>query len=321
MIGVRDVGSLFICGFYGRTVTPELAELIDRWYVSSFVLYDLRNIAGAAQLRDLAGAIDRRCRRAGGVPALLAIDHEGGVNSQLRSAGTVFPGNLALAAGGGPAGATAAGAALGGELRAAGLHLNLAPVLDLYDPRNPGIGPRSFATDPGEVARFGAAYLRGLLGAGALAAAKHFPGNSVTDTDPHRGLPVVGKALRALWAEDLAPYRALMRAGLLPAVLTSHAMYPALDRRMPATLSAAVLTGLLRRRLGFRGAVLSDDLEMAAIERRHGLEGAVGLAVRAGVDLVMICHTYDKMRRGIAHLRELASRDPAVARRVRESAG
>jgi beta-N-acetylhexosaminidase len=309
---------MLICGFHGRSMSPELAGLIERHHVSAFVLYDIRNIAGASQVRRLAGSIRRSCLKALGVPPLLAIDNEGGVNSQLRSAGTVFPGSLALAAGGDPRQAGLEGGAIAGEIRAAGLNMNLAPVLDLYDRRNPGIGVRSFGSDPATVARFALPYLKGHLDAGVLAAAKHFPGNSVTDTDPHWGLAEVKRTKRELWRLDLAPYRALIRAGL-PAVLTSHALYPALDLKSPATLSPAILTGLLRKRMGFGGVVISDDVEMAAIEKRFGLEGAVEKAVLAGVDLVMVCHTYEKMRRAVEHLKRQAVRDPVLEARIRES--
>jgi len=300
-------------------MTPELADLIERRRISAFVLYDIRNIAGAGQLRRLAGSIGRKCLSELGVPPLLAIDNEGGVNSQLRSAGTVFPGNLALAAGRDPRQAGIAGAAIAREIRAAGLNMNLAPVLDLYDGRNPGIGVRSFGSDPRMVTRFALPYLRAHLGAGVLAVAKHFPGNSVTDTDPHWGLASVTRSAGELSRLDLAPYRALIRAGL-PAVLTSHAVYPALDRALPATLSPAILIRLLRERMGFGGVVISDDVEMAAIEARFGLEGAVERAVRAGVDLVMVCHTYEKMRRAAAHLARTAARDSGFEERMRESA-
>jgi beta-N-acetylhexosaminidase len=314
----RAAARLLILGFHGTRVGRELARAIDAG-VAAFVLYDRRNIRGGRQIRRLAAEIRCRCAQAGSGPPLLAVDHEGGVNSQLRSAGTVFPGGLALAAGGGPRAAGLAAAAAAREIRAAGLNLNLAPVLDLYDPRNPGIGVRSFRADPAAVARFGRAVLRAHRRAGVLAAAKHFPGNSATATDPHRGLAAVRRSGAALRRLDLAPYRALFRDGL-PAVLTSHLRYPPLDGVRPATLSRRILTGLLRRRMGFRGAVVTDDLEMDAIERRWGIEGAAEAAVRAGADLVMVCHTPEKQRRVLARLAELVERDPSFARRAAESA-
>lgn len=307
----------FICGFHGTSVGRDLAALIDEG-VTAFVCYDLRNIRSAQQVIRLTGEIRRRVRAASGVEPILAIDHEGGVNSQLRSAGTVFPGNAALAAGGDPAAAGEAAAVMAREIRAAGFTMNLAPVLDLHDPANPGIGVRSFGDSPQTVTRFALPYLRAHAAAGVLACAKHFPGNSRTTTDPHHGFAVIRRTRAELVHGDLAPYRALIRAGL-PAILTSHALYPPLDRARPATLSRPVMTGLLRRTLGFRGIALSDDLEMAAIERRYGFERSVELAVRAGVDLVMVCHTPDKMRRASRHLQELASTDSAIARRIAES--
>lgn len=307
----------FICGFHGTTVGPDLAHLIDVG-VTAFVCYDLRNIASARQVIRLTGEIRKRVRAASGVEPILAIDHEGGVNSQLRSAGTVFPGNAALAAGGDPESVGEAAGAMAREVRAAGFNMNLAPVLDLHDPANPGIGVRSFAGSPEAVIRFARPYLRAHARAGVLACAKHFPGNSRTTTDPHHGFAVIRRTRSELFRQDLAPYRALMAAGL-PAILTSHALYPPLDRTRPATLSRPIMTGLLRRRMGFTGIALSDDLEMAAIERRFGFDRSVEMTARAGVDLIMVCHTHAKMCRAVRHLQVLAARDPVIAHRVAES--
>ncbi len=310
----RACAGRFICGFHGTTVGRDLAGLIDAG-VTAFVCYDLRNITSAQQVIRLTAEIRRRVRAASGVEAILAIDHEGGVNSQLRSAGTVFPGNAALAAGGDAAACGDAAAAMAREIRAAGFTMNLAPVLDLHDPANPGIGVRSFGEDPERVTAFALAYLAAHRRAGVLACAKHFPGNSRTGTDPHHGFAVIRRTRAELFKDDLAPYRALIRAGL-PAVLTSHALYPPLDPSRPATLSPRIMTGLLRRGLGFRGIAVSDDLEMAAIERRFGFERSVELAARAGIDLIMVCHTPDTMRRAIRRLQVLAAHDPGIARGI-----
>ncbi len=314
----RTAAASFICGFHGIAVGRDLAELIDAG-VTAFVCYDLRNIASARQVIRLTGEIRKRVQGASGVEPILAIDHEGGVNSQLRSAGTAFPGNAALAAGGDPGAVAQAATAMAREVRAAGFTMNLAPVLDLHDPANPGIGVRSFGEDPATVIRFALPYLQAHREAGVLACAKHFPGNSRTTTDPHRGFAVIRRTAGELRRLDLAPYRSLIRAGL-PAILTSHALYPPRDRTSPATLSAKIMTRLLRVRLGFRGIAVSDDLEMAAIERRYGFERSVAMAANAGIDLIMVCHTPDRMRRAIRHLGRRAADDPAIARRLAVSA-
>ncbi len=314
----QKAGRMFLTGFLGEHMTREMAELIERHFVGNFVFFDQRNIQTAAQLSRLVSDIRERCLKSSGLPPFIAVDNEGGVNSQLLSVGTVFPGNLALAAGGDPRQAGLEGRAIAREVRAVGLSANFAPVLDLYDGANPGIGVRCFGERPETVAAYALTYLRAHQREGIVNVGKHFPGLSVTDTDPHHAMPRIQRSLRKMWDLDLAPYRALFAAGL-PAVMTAHAVYPALDRRFPATLSWKILTGLLRQKMGFTGVVLTDDLEMPAIEKEHGIEGAAELAIRAGADMVMVCHTFEKMKRAVEHVVQTAERDPKFAARIEES--
>jgi len=316
----QKVGRMFLTGFLGHRMTGEMAELIERHHVGNFVFFDQRNIQNPPQLLSLVSEIREKSLIANALPPFIAVDNEGGVNSQLLSVGTVFPGSLALAAGGDPRQAGLEGAAIAREIRSVGLTANFAPVLDLYDGGNPGTGVRCFGDCPRDVTAYARPYLRAHQKAGILNVAKHYPGLSVTDTDPHQGLPVIRRSRKEIRHYDLAPYRALIKSGL-PAIMTAHALYPAFDKTYPATLSRRILTGILREELGFRGVLMTDDLEMPAIEEKYGLEGAVELAVRAGADMVMVCHTFGKMKRAVEHLVKLAARDKEIARRVEESFG
>src|SRR5579859_7257783 len=316
----QKVGRMFITGFLGSRMTPEMAELMDRYHVGNFVFYDQRNIQNLNQLSRLTSDIQKRALQNGALPAFIAVDNEGGVNSQLLSVGTVFPGNMALAATNDPRQAGLEGRAIAKEIRAAGISASLAPVLDLYDGTNPGIGVRCFGDCPRPVSAYARPYLAAHQREGVVAIGKHFPGLSVTDTDPHHGLAMVKRSYAQFWRLDLGPYRALIKSGL-PAVMTAHAIYPALDKKFPATLSEKILSGLLRKEMGFRGVVMTDDVEMKAIEDKYGLEGAVELAIRAGVDIVMVCHTFEKMKRAVDHVVKTARRDRKMAERVEESFG
>jgi beta-N-acetylhexosaminidase len=157
------------------------------------------------------------------------------------------------------------------ELRAAGFDSGLAPVLDcLLDPANTVIGDRAFGTAPDAVAAHGVAFVEAMLAAGLLPVAKHFPGHGLTSVDSHHALPETSATLADLEGGELVPFRAALAAGC-PAVLVAHVRYHALDPELPASLSPEVVSGLLRRRLGFDGLVLSDDLEMAAVARTWGM--------------------------------------------------
>jgi beta-N-acetylhexosaminidase len=199
--------------------------------------------------------------------------------------------------------AEAVGRAMGRELRAVGIDLDFAPVLDvLFNPRNRVIGDRAFADNPTKVARLGLALARGLARAGVLACGKHFPGHGATTGDSHFVLPRVRGSRRAL-DPGIAPFARAARAGL-PAIMTAHVVYTALDPRRPATLSRAICHDLLRGRLGFRGLLFSDDLDMHAVAGR-GRPGKTAVdALNAGCDMLLVCQKLDGARAAIAGVEE-----------------
>ncbi len=272
-----QAGQFMVLSFEGSD--PPLA-LIDRYQPAGVILFP-SNLQ-----KDPVGMVHTLRRR---YPHLLIlIDQEGGPFTSYRAPGVVrFPSAMALAATGDPGLARAVGRAIGQELAHLGVNVNLAPVLDVQlNPQNPIIGIRSFGGDPETVSRFGLAFAQGLEEAGILWTAKHFPGHGDTSTDSHTGLPVVDKPLEALEVE-LRPFRQAVAAGA-PLVMTAHILYPALDPRLPATLSPRILTGLLRQELGFQGLILTDDMGMRAIADRYGPGEAAVKAVQAGADLVLV---------------------------------
>ncbi len=225
------------------------------------------------------------------VPLWLATDHEGGpVFTQRLYGAAPFPGNMALGATRSPALAYAAARETAGELKALGLQITFAPVLDVNtNPRDPIIGVRSFGDDPALVARLGVAALRGYRDGGLLPVPKHFPGHGDTTTDSHLGLPVNLKPLSKLDAVELVPFRAAFAAGAR-AVMPAHMVFPALGtaRDQPVTLSSAALRGFLRARLGFKGLIFSDSLDMGAIADVHGSSEAAVEALEAGNDVLLL---------------------------------
>ena len=278
-----DVGRLLLLSFEGTTA--PLAQLDIR--PAGFIFF-----SGNARSAEQTRALTSRLQAAADYPLLFGIDQEGGTVSTLRDddeggGWTLFPGNLALGAAGDPALARAVGEAIGLELAFAGFNLNFAPVVDVAsEPENPVVGGRSFGSDPAQVGALGAAFAAGLERAGVAAVAKHFPGHGGTLTDSHLSLPVVTRSRAGLERLELPPFRALIDAGV-PAVMSAHVVYPALDD-LPATLSKPVLTGLLRRELGFGGVVVTDALNMRAITGRYSPGEAALRSVQAGADLLLL---------------------------------
>ena len=306
----QDVGRLLLLSFDGTR--PPLEQL-KTLKPAGFVFFS-SNIESSAQTRTLT----RQLQDTAVYPLLFGIDQEGGTISSFRpDEGTLFPGNLALGAAGDPALARAVGRAIGQELAYAGLNLDFAPVLDVASkPDNPIVGVRSFGSSPAAVGTLGAAFAAGLADAGVAAVAKHFPGHGGTTTDSHLTLPVVTRSEEALERLELPPFRTAVKAGI-PAVMSAHVVYPALDTE-PATLSKPVLTKLLRRDLGFRGVIVTDALNMQALKGYSPGEAAVR-SVRAGADLLLLVGDETTQREVYREL-QLALLDGRLSRaRVREA--
>jgi beta-N-acetylhexosaminidase len=209
---------------------------------------------------------------------------------------------------------------VGTELAALGFTIDFAPVLDVNTcATNPVIGDRAFGEDPETCARFGAAWIRGLQSAGLLACGKHFPGHGDTTRDSHVDLPQVDLPRERLEAVELAPFRAAVAADVA-SMMTAHVVYTALDAQVPATLSRVACTEL-REAVGFRGMLVSDDLDMKAIAARWSVEDAAVAAVAAGCDALLVCWGQEKQERAVDALEREAERSPAFRARCQEAAG
>jgi len=270
-------------GIPGSDLDADTRGTLARLAVGGVILFR-RNVADVAQLAALTAELH-------GLPSrpLIGIDHEGGRVLRVGAPFTAFPPMATVGATGDADLARQVGCAMGRELRAAGIDLNFAPVLDVHsNPANPVIGDRAFGNNPALVANMGVAFMRGLQAGGVIACGKHFPGHGDTELDSHLALPTVHRDRAGLDRTELPPFRAAIAAGI-PLIMTAHVRYPALDRERPATLSPLILRTLLREQLGFRGVVVSDDLEMRAISGQHDIGDAAVATLSAGVDLLSIC--------------------------------
>jgi beta-N-acetylhexosaminidase len=243
-----------------------------------------RNIADPVQLATLTASL-----KAENPDVVIAVDEESGDVTRLDvERGSRRPGNCALGYVDDPALTEAVAADIGAQLAAGGITMNYAPTADVNNnPANPVIGVRSFGADPFLVAKHTAAWVRGLQSTGVGACAKHFPGHGDTGVDSHHGLPLIDAELSRLDEVELPPFQAAIAAGVR-AIMTAHLLVPALDREHPATMSQAVLVDLLRHRLGFRGVVVTDAIEMASVAQRYGLARAAVLALNGGADAICV---------------------------------
>lgn len=309
----RRAASVMLIGLAGPSLDDATREMIERG-VRSFLLFG-RNIESADQVRALCAQI----RAAAGEDAIIGIDHEGGRVNRLRQVVTAWPSPMGWAAAGDADLVRRASTVMAQELSALGINLNFAPVADLLgDYRNPVLSTRCFSDAPEDAARYVAAFVDGHREAGIASTAKHFPGHGDTPTDSHVDLPEIARSPETLLGEDLVPFRAAIRAGV-EAFMISHVWYSALDREpTPATLSNAV-AALARRDLGYQGLIITDSLEMGAIENIMPTEQAVVRALIAGADMVMVSHGEDRQRESLSAIVRALKDGALHAQRLEEA--
>jgi beta-N-acetylhexosaminidase len=318
----RQAARCVFVGIAGPAPTADELELVKSG-VGGVILF-ARNVKEPSQVADLS----RRLKQAAPGPLLISIDQEGGRVQRLRAPfWTEWPSMRRLGQldeqGGilglnGTALAEKVARLMARELLASGIDLDYAPVVDVdTNPLNPVIGDRSFGRDPKRVARLGVAFAKGLEKSGVASCVKHFPGHGDTSQDSHLTLPRLAHDKRRLWEVELVPFVAAARAGLA-SVMTAHVRFEAFDR-LPATLSPVSLE-LLRKDVEFKGCCISDDLEMKAISQIWGVPDAAELAVAAGCDAVLVCHTLRDQNDAIDAIARGARTGPLARERLLEAA-
>lgn len=315
----EKVGQLLIVGIGGKQVSQVAKAHITKRFSGGIILFR-RNIQSPQQVANLTTELQQvAVQTPNAIPLFIAIDQEGGIVTRLKKGATVFPGNLALGATRSERLAEKSGEITALELAAVGVNLNFAPVMDINtNPRNPVIGVRAYGDSPMLVSQLGTAYIRGLQANGVLATAKHFPGHGDTHVDSHKKLPTVGHDEERMNAVELAPFRAAIEARVA-AMMSAHILYPALDADTPATLSHRVLTGLLREQLGFEGLIITDDLEMQAIDAHYQTGNAAVMAIQAGADIVMVPWSLKKQQQAYNALRNAVKRGKISRTRLEAS--
>ena len=281
----RQIGQLLVVGFNGHQIPAELRSLAREFSLGGVILF-ARNIVEPEQVAELAF---EAARLVPDLPVWVSVDQEGGRVARLKAPFTEWPPMATLGRSGDVRLAERFARALAAELKAVGITLDYAPVLDIHtNPKNPVIGDRALAENAEEVARLGSAIVRTLQAEGIAACGKHFPGHGDTGTDSHLELPLVEHPPDRLRAVEFLPFMAAIEAGVAT-IMTAHVLVPSLDETRPATLSRRVVTDLLRNELKYEGVILSDDLEMNAIAAEYPVSSAAVLAIEAGCDGALIC--------------------------------
>jgi beta-N-acetylhexosaminidase len=309
------IGQLLIIGFNGTEMTARLSSLLTRLQPAGVILF-ARNIKSAEQ----AWRLLRDCRKCVSTPLFTCVDLEGGSVDRFRDVLGPTPSAAEVFATEDRKLFRAHGRMIGENCRALGFNIDFAPVLDLaLEASRSVMGSRAVSENARKTVAYAREFLAGLHAANVLGCGKHFPGLGEGKLDSHHKLPVIEKSLKKLWAEDLVPYRTLRRH--LPLVMISHAAYPQVTHdQTPTSLSKVWITDILRKRIGFRNLIVSDDLEMGGVLSAAPVGQAALQHIRAGGDLCLICHREDYITQAYEALVSTAEHDAKFARQVEDAA-
>ena len=289
ILALMKTEQLFIVGFHGDVPSDDIKTLITKHKVGAVILFQ-RNIRDGHQLWKLTASLQELAQNSD-QPLLIAIDQENGLVTRIKAPIAVqMPGSMALGATGDPSNAFKVASATAEVLRSFGINMNYAPIADINSaPKNPVIGVRSPSDDPETVSRFVSAQTMGLSQGGVVPCVKHFPGHGDTAVDSHYNLPVISKSRIELDTCELVPFRRAVAEGV-ESIMTAHISMPGIGSELPASLSPDAIM-VLRDDMKYNGLVVSDCLEMDGVRATYGTEKSAVMALKAGTDCVMICHT------------------------------
>jgi beta-N-acetylhexosaminidase len=311
---IEEIGQLLVVGFNGTEITPRVASLLTRLQPAGVILF-ARNIRSAEQTWRLL----RECQKCVAAPLFTCVDVEGGTVDRFRDALGAAPSAAEVFDTQDRKLFRRHGQIMGENCRSLGFNVDFAPVLDLAFEASRGVmESRAVSPNPHETIAYAREFLAGVRAAKVMGCGKHFPGLGEGKLDSHHELPVIDKSLKRLWADDLLPYRTLRQQLLF--VMISHAAYPQVTGdRTPASLSKLWITDILRKRIGYRNLIVSDDLEMGGVLSAVPIGEAAVKFTRAGGDLCLICHKEDSIVQAYEALIKARERDTKFARRVAEA--
>lgn len=291
----KKVGQLFLVGVPGTSLDRSKLQLLERLGIGGVVLF-AHNYESIPQLVELTNSIQKSltAEALGGLPGWIAVDHEGGRVQRFKDPFTVFPPQSLWGELNSPKTCFEAGFVMAKELRACGVNVNFAPVVDVLQHQTKAIGDRAYSKSPDVVATLGSATVRGLLKGGVFAVAKHFPGHGAVADDSHEDLPICNKNTSELEALDWIPFKKIFRSRV-EGIMTAHILYPQIDPDRPATLSRRILQDILRKNMRYSKIIFSDDLEMGALVKKYSLKDSAFLAIEAGCEQILLCHEWNQI--------------------------
>ncbi|MGL4773594.1 MAG: glycoside hydrolase family 3 protein, partial [Clostridium sp.] len=294
----EKVGQMMFVGVDGTKVDYKTMDAFEDLNAGGVILYGWRNFYGGDieknvnYVNDLKKGNSQNTK----IPLFVGFDEEGGIFSHLPQEMPKIPSKAEVGNFNDSSLANEFGIGTGKKLKSLGINVDFGTVLDVNtNPNNPIIGFRSFGATPEKVTEFGMKEIEGIKSQGVIPTVKHFPGHGDTAVDSHVGLPSLPHDMERLKKVELAPFQEAINQGV-DMLMTAHIMLPALDEEYPATMSKKILTDLLRKDMGYKGVIITDDLEMQAIKNNWGLGEAAVNCVNAGVDILLVCHTPDSQR-------------------------
>ena len=310
-------GQRLMVGFEGINLNRDLMFLIDTLKVGGIILFTY-NLSTPAKIKDLCDSLQQYAAFCGLPPLFIAIDQEGGQVARLKEPFTQFPGNPAMR---GTNDADQFADVTARELKDLGLNMNLAPVLDIaIEGENSVMAGRSFGTAPDWVEKMGLTIIKGLQRSGIMAVAKHFPGIGRTVIDSHEDLPKLDIDLDQMESTDLLPFTGAI-AKQVAGIMLAHIQYAQIDPDWPASLSKTIAYDLLRRKMGYNGLVMTDDLDMGAIKKHYDIRTAIQQVMKADIDLALICHKGPDIENAYETVLQSLKDDQELRARGEESVG
>lgn len=289
----EKLGQLVMVGLDGYSIDDNAKTFISNYKVSGFIFFS-RNIESQQQSLELANSLKALNEESSNIPLLLGVDEEGGRVSRLPTQYKKLPTNQKIGSINNTEFSREIGEILGQQVNSLGLNLDFAPVMDIMsNPKNTVIGNRSFGNNADVVSSLGLSTHDGIKSQNVIPVIKHFPGHGDTTVDSHVGLPVVTKSLDQLSKLELIPFEASINNGA-DVVMVSHILMQKLDSKYPASFSKAIITDLLREKMGFKGVVITDDITMGAVTKNYALGDMAVKSLQAGSDIILVCHDFNK---------------------------
>lgn len=317
----RLIGQCLVGGLVGKEVDPEFVRLVKEYKLGNVILFS-HNVVSVAQVRGLCKDIQEIIVKETGIPAFITIDQEGGVVTRLSEEACNVPGAMAIASTGKPEHAKTLARITARELKGMGINFNLAPSMDINNNKdNPVIGVRSYGDTAETVSSYACAAIEGYAEEEMLCCVKHFPGHGDTAVDSHLGLPSINKSMEELEELELRPFQYAIDSGV-PAIMSSHILFPKIElENVPCTMSKTMITDILKKKMGFKGLVLSDCLEMDAIQKFYGTPKGIVAGMKAGIDLLFVSHSLSLLEESVNAMYQAVESGEVSEARIREAAG